>query len=308
MDARRRVAVTGSSGLIGSALCAALEAGGDEVIRLVRREPGPGSVRWDPEAGTIDAAGLEGVDAVVHLAGEGIGNRRWSAAQKRRILESRTLGTALLARALAGLDHPPAVLVSGSAIGFYGDRGDDRLDEQSERGRGFLADVVAGWEAATEPASAAGIRVVHARTGIVLSAKGGALPRLLLPVKLFAGGPLGRGDQYMSWISLDDEVAALVWLLDAEVSGPVNLTAPEPVTNRELVRTIGRILRRPAKLPTPAFGPRLLLGREMADELLFSSTRAVPARLLADGFGFGHPDLEPALRAMLDRPAPAQAT
>jgi uncharacterized protein (TIGR01777 family) len=302
MDGKRRIAVTGGSGLIGSALCAALEADGTEVVRLVRRDPKAGEVRWDPAAGTIDATGLEGLDAVIHLAGEGIGERRWSAEQKRRILESRTLGTALLASTLASLDAPPPVLVSGSATGFYGERGDERLTEDSPRGAGFLADVVVGWEAATEPAEKAGIRVAHARTGVVLTPKGGALPKLLLQSKLFAGGPMGDGQQYLSWISLDDEVAALRWLVDADLDGPVNLTAPEPVTNRELVKTIGAVLRRPSFLPVPKFGPRLLLGRELADELLFTSTRAVPARLSAGGFAFSQPDLEGALRAMLGRP------
>jgi uncharacterized protein (TIGR01777 family) len=302
MDGKRKIAVTGASGLIGSALCAALEADGTEVVRLVRRDPKAGEVRWDPAAGTIDAAGLEGLDAVIHLAGEGIGERRWSAEQKRRILESRTLGTALLASTLASLDAPPPVFVSGSATGFYGERGDERLTEDSPRGAGFLADVVVGWEAATEAAEKAGIRVAHARTGVVLTPKGGALPKLLLQSKLFAGGPMGDGRQYLSWISLDDEVAALRWLVDADLAGPVNLTAPEPVTNRELVKTIGAVLRRPSFLPVPKFGPRLLLGRELADELLFTSTRAVPARLTGGGFAFSQPDLEGALRAMLGRP------
>jgi hypothetical protein len=267
----------------------------------VRREAAAGEVRWDPAAGTIDAAGLEGVDAVVHLAGENIGAKRWSAAQKQRILESRTLSTALLARTLADLERPPAVLVSGSATGFYGERGDERLTEDSPRGAGFLADVVVGWEAATEAAEAAGIRVVHARTGVVLTPAGGALPKLLLQSRLFVGGPMGNGRQYLSWISLDDEVAALRFLLDADLSGPVNLTAPEPATNRELVEAIGRVLKRPSFLPVPKFGPQLLLGKELAQELLFTSTRAVPSRLTSAGFTFAHPELEPALRAMLGK-------
>jgi len=296
-----RIAVTGSSGLIGTALCASLTADGAEVVRLVRRDPGPGEVRWDPAADTIDAAGLEGLDAVVHLAGEGIGERRWSAAQKRRILESRTLGTALLARTLAGLDAKPRVLVSGSATGFYGERGDERLTEASDRGAGFLADVVVGWEAATAPAEEAGIRVVHARTGVVLTPAGGALPKLLLASRLFVGGPMGNGRQYLSWISLADEVAALRFLVDADLAGPVNLTAPEPVTNKQLVQTIGRVLRRPSFLPVPRFGPRLLLGKELADELLFTSTRAVPARLQEAGFSFAEGDLEALLRTMLGK-------
>lgn len=296
------MAVTGSTGLIGSALCEALEAAGDAVVRVVRGAARSGEVGWDPAAGTIDASGLEGVDAVVHLAGRSIGQRRWTAAEKQRVLLSRTTGTELLARTLASLERPPAVLVSASAVGFYGDRGDEVLTEESGPGEGFMADVVRRWEEATGPAAEAGIRVALARSGVVLARDGGMLPRMLLPFRLFVGGRMGSGRQHLSWISLRDEVRALQWLLDHELSGPVNCTSPEPVTNAELAATLGRVLRRPAVVPAPAFALRAILGRELADELVLGSARVVPSRLLESGFEFEHPDLEGALRDLLQSP------
>ena len=300
------VAVTGSHGLIGTALVLALRERGDTVRRLVRSEPAPGDgpgpfVRWDPQAGTIDRAALEGVDGVVHLAGAGIGDKRWTDARKREILESRTKGTSLLAEALAGLDQKPAVFVSSSAIGYYGDRADEKLTETAPSGHGFTADVCVAWEAAAQPAAEAGIRVAHPRTGIVLSRAGGALPRLLPLFKLGLGGRLGSGRQWWSWITIDDEVAALLHLLDGDLAGPVNLAAPGAVTNAEMAKTLGRVLHRPAVLPVPAFGPKLVLGRELGTELLFFSQRVVPDRLEASGFRFSFPDLERGLRHVLER-------
>lgn len=303
------VVITGSSGLIGTALAASLRRDGHRVVRVVRRRTaGPDELRWDPADGTIDRAGLEGVDAVVHLAGAGIGDQRWSEEYKRTILESRTRSTALLASTLAGLDRPPSVLVSGSAIAVYGDRGDEVLTEQSPPGTSFLADVVRRWEAEAAPAVEAGIRTPFIRTGIVLSPDGGALPRLLPLFKLGLGGRMGSGRQWWSWISLPDEIAAIRFLIDGHLDGPVNLTAPEPVTNREFTKVLARVLHRPAMLPVPAFAPKLLRGAELAQELLFTSQRIVPAALEEASFRFAHPDLETALRAVLGRPAtPAAA-
>jgi uncharacterized protein len=300
-----RIAITGSSGLIGTALGRSLRADGHEVAPVVRSaSDDPRAVRWDPAAGTIDAAALEGVDAVVHLAGAGIGDRRWSEARKREIKDSRTTGTDLVARTLAGLSSPPKVLVSASAIGFYGDRGDEVVTELSAPGDDFLAEVVSGWEGATAPAAEAGIRVVHARSGIVLSGDGGVLPRMALPFRFFVGGRLGSGRQWLSWVSIDDEVRVIRFLFDrADVSGPVNVTGPSPVTNAQFTSALGATLHRPTVVPVPAFGPRLVLGREMADELLFVSQRAVPSALTAAGYDFVHHDVATALRAVLgERP------
>ena len=301
------VAVTGSSGLIGTAVRAALERAGHHVARLVRSGGGGSdTVRWDPDAGTIDAAGLEGIGGVVHLAGEGIGDRRWNTAHKARVLDSRVKGTTLLAGTLAGLTRPPAVLVSGSAIGFYGDRGDDVLTEDSAGGGGFLAEVCRRWEAATGPAEEAGIRVARVRTGIVLSAGGGALRKMLVPFRLGAGGRLGTGRQWMSWVSLDDETGAIVHLLgDGAPGGPVNVTSPNPVTNADFTRALGRALRRPALIPVPAAALKLALGGEMAEELLLYSQRVVPTRLLASGYRFQAPELDEALARALGRPSSA---
>ena len=300
------IAVTGASGLIGTALCHDLRAAGHRVRPLVRRaSTDADAIAWDPAAGTIDAAALEGVDAVVHLAGAGIGDKRWNDAYKREVLESRTRSTDLLARTLASLDRKPSVLVSGSAIGFYGATGDEAVDESAPAGRDFLADVCVAWEAAAAPASEAGIRVALLRTGIVLSPAGGALAKLLPLFRLGLGGRMGSGRQWMSWISLDDEVRVIRWLLDHDVRGPVDAVAPTPVTNRELTTTLARVLHRPALFPVPSFGPKLLLGSELAEALLFTSARVRPGVLEAHGFEFGDPELEGALRRLLARPAAA---
>ena len=290
-----RVAVTGSSGFLGSRLVADLTAAGHDVVRVRRPQT------WDPDAGTIDAAAFEGVDAAVHLAGEGIAEKRWDEEQKRRILESRTKGTALLARTLASLDRPPAVLLSGSAMGVYGDRGDEVLTETSALGDGFLPDVCRAWEAAAQPAIDAGIRTAFLRTGLVLDRQGGALAKMLPLFKLGVGGRLGSGRQWWSWISLDDWVGAVLHLLGADVAGPVNLTGPAPVTNAEFTKALGNVVRRPTALPVPAFGPRLLLGKELAHELLFTSLRVEPRVLEQAGYAFQHRDVTSALRAVLAR-------
>jgi uncharacterized protein (TIGR01777 family) len=294
------VVVTGSNGLIGSALVPALWEAGHSVRRLVRRAPSaPDEIRWDPEAGTIDADGLAGVDAAVHLAGEGIAEKRWTPGQKRRLLESRTQGTRLLAKTLAGLDPKPSVLLSGSAVGFYGNGGDTILTEESPGGTGFLPDLVAAWEAAAQPAIDAGIRTVYLRTGVVLSPDGGAMGKTLRLFKFGLGGPVGDGKQWWSWITLEDEVQAIVHLLTADVSGPVNLTAPNPVRHRDYARAQGKALHRPAFVPVPRFGPKLLLGSELADSLLGDSMRILPTRLEASGYEFRHPEIGEAMRAML---------
>jgi len=296
------VAITGSSGLIGTALRDALAGAGHRVVRVVRAASGTvagDSIRWDPPAGTIDAAGLEGVDAVVHLAGAGIGDHRWTAAYKRELRDSRLLGTALIARTVAGLQRPPAMLVSASGVDYYGDRGDEELTEKSTHGAGFLADLCQAWEAATAPAEAAGIRVAYLRNGMVLGRQAPALRRQLPLFKLGLGGRFGSGRQWQSWIHLDDEVAAIRHLIDGDHRGPANLTAPTPVRNRDFAKTLGRVLRRPAAVPVPKFGPRLVLGRELADTLLFESKRVLPAALLAAGFTFTHPELDGALRDLL---------
>ncbi len=297
-----RVLVSGSSGLIGTALVPRLRSNGHEVVRLVRRPSDDAdAVRWDPARGELDEAALGGVDAVIHLAGEGIAARRWTDEQKRKILDSRVAGTDLLARAIAAQPAPPALL-SGSAIGFYGDRGDDELTEESGPGTGFLADVVKAWEGATKPAQDAGGRVVHLRSGVVLAADGGALKRMLRPFKLGLGGRIGAGTQYFSWITLGDEVRAIERaLIDAELVGPLNLTAPNPVTNADFTKTLGAVLHRPTVLPTPTFGLKAMLGGELVEEMLLGGQRVLPARLTANGFDFAHPQLEGALRALLGK-------
>lgn len=300
------IAVTGSSGLIGSALVPLLRQHGHQVTRLVRRPAGDGDITWDPAAGTLDPASLSGVDAVVHLAGAGIGDRRWTDAYKAEILSSRVRSTDTLATAIAAIRADgtgPTVLLSGSAIGIYGAHGDEQLDETSGIGTGFLADVCRDWEAATAPAEEAGVRVAHLRTGIVLSPAGGALKKQLPLFKAGLGGKFGKGDAWQSWISLDDELGAIVALLDAPVSGPVNLTAPNPVTGATFARTLGSVLKRPAVLPVPSFGPKLLLGAELANALLFTGQRVMPGVLTSAGFTFQHPTLEAALRSLLGRPA-----
>ncbi len=296
-----RIAITGSSGFIGSALVRSLEADGHTAVRVVRSGGGEGAVRWDIDAGEIDAAGLEALDGVVHLAGEGVAEKRWSDEQKRKILESRTKGTALLAGALAALTTKPPVLLSGSGMDYYGDRGDEQLTEASSKGTGFLSDVVEAWESATAPAEAAGIRVAHLRTCMVLHGTGGAFPRMLLPARFGLLGKLGSGKQWMSWISLADEIGAIRYLLGADISGPVNLGATGPVTNQVFTKTLGRVLHRPTFLPVPSFGPKLLLGSELAETLLFESKRVLPDVLVDAGYEFQHPDLETTLREVLGR-------
>lgn len=304
------IAVTGSSGLIGTALLAALRRAGHRAIPVVRPRSTPAgdSVQWDPERGAIDAAGFEGLDAVVHLAGTGIGDKRWTPEQKRRVLESRTGPTALLAQTLAGLAKTPSVLVSGSAVGWYGNRGAEVLTEASgpPAEPDFLSEVCRQWEASTAPAEAAGIRTVHLRTGIVLAPEGGVLKRLLTPFKLGLGGRTGTGDQYMSWVALDDEIGAIVHAItNAQLSGPVNATAPTPVTNSELTATLGRVLKRPTKLPTPVPALKLVYGSELVQHLLLEGQRVMPQRLEASGYEFARPDLAFALRTMLGKPATA---
>lgn len=297
-----RVLVTGASGFVGSALMPFLRGRGHEAVALVRSRNGrPPSVYWDPAGGTIDRSGLEGFDGVVHLAGESISSGRWSAARKARIRASRVRGTRLLAGALAGLQRPPAVLVSASATGFYGDRLGEALAEGSPPGSSFLAQVCREWEDACEPARKAGIRVVNPRIGVVLGAAGGALRKMLAPFRLGLGGRIGSGRQYLAWIALDDLLEVILYALVApDLEGPVNAVAPAPVTNLEFTRTLARVLRRPAFLPLPGWAARLALG-EMAEELLLASARARPCRLLEAGFVFHHPVLEAALRHALGK-------
>ncbi|HYB72962.1 MAG TPA: TIGR01777 family oxidoreductase [Candidatus Sulfotelmatobacter sp.] len=298
------IVVTGSSGLIGSALVASLVAGGHRVSRLVR---GPGSgadaIEWDPASGVREVALLEGLDGVVHLAGANIGAGRWTARRKAEIRRSRVEGTQRLCEVLGRLARPPKALVCASAIGIYGDRGDEPLTEESRPGADFLAEVCRAWEAAAEPAARAGIRLVRLRFGVVLSPAGGALKKMLLPFRLGAGGRIGSGRQYMSWIALDDAVGAIHHALTSgSLTGPVNAVAPSPATNAEFARTLARVLRRPALAPLPAFAVRLALG-EMADALLLASQRVLPARLQASGYAFRFPDLEGALGHLLGRGA-----
>ncbi len=292
-----RIAVTGASGLVGKRLTDFLADAGHEVSVLVRRQarPRPREIPWDPAAGSIDSERLEGMHAVVHLAGRSIRAPRWTRRVKDEIRRSRIEGTALLCETLARLTKRPGVLVSASAIGYYGDRGDELLTEDGKSGKGFLAGVCRGWEAATESAAEAGIRVVPLRLGLVLAGTGGALPAMLTPFKLGLGGVVGDGSQYLSWIALSDLVRAVHYLLVSDVSGPVNATSPTPVTNAEFTRALGEVLRRPTCLRVPAFVVRALLG-DMGRELLLSSARVVPARLQRSGFAFEFGELKDALR------------
>ncbi|KPC60593.1 TIGR01777 family oxidoreductase [Streptomyces chattanoogensis] len=292
-----RIAITGSTGLIGSALVRSLRADGHDVVRLVRRPPSaPDEVRWDPRSQEVDTAGLAGCTAVVHLAGAGVGDHRWTASYKREIRDSRVLGTRAVATALAAMDTPPRVFVCGSAIGYYGDTGDRRTDETASAGTGFLPDVCVDWEAAARPAQDAGIRTVFARTGLVVARSGGAWGRLFPVFRLGLGGRLGDGSQYWSFISLHDHIAALRHLIDTDdLTGPVNLTAPEPVTNREATAVMGKYLGRPTLFTVPAPVLRIALG-EFADDVL-SSQRIIPQRLLDSGFTFAHPRIMDAVRA-----------
>ena len=292
-----RIAVTGASGLIGSALLPELRTAGHDVLTLVRRSPQVGSeVSWDPQTGTIDVAGLAGVEAIVHLAGFNLGTR-WTHAKKQLILDSRVSGTRLVAETAARLSPRPATLVCASAIGFYGERGDELLTETATRGDGFLAEVVESWEAAAQPARDAGVRVVSLRQGLVLSRQGGALARLLTPFRLGLGGPVGSGRQWWSWIALEDVVRAYLHVLERPLAGAFNVTAPEPAKNRDFVKALGHALHRPSLAPFPAFAVKALLG-EMGEELLLASQRVVPAGLTADGFKFNRPSLESALASL----------
>ena len=291
------VAISGASGAIGTALIAHLQGAGYQARRLVRCAPVAqgAEVRWDPEVGTIDAAGLEGVTGVVHLAGQPLAGRRWSARYKRRLVDSRVRGTRVLCEALATLKPAPRVLLSASAIGYYGDRGDELLDEDSDAGATFLADLCEQWEAATAPAAAAGIRVVTMRMGIVLAVGGGILPRMLPAFRLAIGGPIGSGAQWLSWIGIDDLVAAMEHLLRcSDVAGPVNMVSPQPVTNAGFTGALAKAVNRPARLRLPASLVKVAMG-QMGQELLLSSTRVLPSKLQASGFRFSCPSLESAL-------------
>ena len=292
------ILVSGASGFIGSSLVEFLTKKGHRVTRLVRSQPKSDEVYWDPTAGKLDATGLDGIDGVVHLAGESIVGR-WTAEKKKKILESRVKGTTLLCDALAKLTKKPKTFVCASAMGYYGDRGEELLTEESASGKGFLAEVCRAWEAATEPAKKSGIRVVNLRFGMILCSKGGALKKMLLPFKMGLGGKLGNGNQYMSWISLEDIVGIILYALLTDIlRGPVNAVAPNPVRNIEFTKTLGRVLKRPVLFPMPAAAARLIFG-QMADELLLASTRVKPAGLLAANYPFRHPNLEEALREII---------
>lgn len=295
-----KVLVSGSHGLVGTALISSLASDGHEIVRLVRATPsGAAEMEWHPNEGRIDAAKLEGFDAVVHLAGESIAANRWTTAKKRAIRDSRVKGTGLLSDTLARLSRPPAVFVSASAIGYYGDRGDELLTENSAAGNDFLAGVCVEWENATRPAVEKGIRTVHTRFGIILDANEGALGKMLTPFRMGIGGRVGSGKQWVSWIAIEDVVGGLRSVIaDTSISGPVNFVAPNPVTNAEFTKTLGHVLSRPTLFPVPEFGVRLAFG-EMADALLLASQRVEPRVLKERGFGFNWPALEPALRHLL---------
>ena len=299
-DRPMNILISGSSGLIGSAFASHLLANRHRVVRLVRRAPqGANEIRWDPASGTLDIRALEGLDAVVHLAGESIASGRWTSERKRRIRDSRIQGTRLLARSLSSLSDPPEVFVSVSAIGYYGDRGEEQLVEESERGRGFLPELCRDWEAETHPAVNQGIRVVIPRLGMVLSAKGGALSRMLPIFRSGIGARIGSGRQYMSWIALDDLVGVIDHaIFNKSLRGPVNAVSPAAITNLEFSQALGRVLSRPVLFALPSSALRILFG-EMADEVLLSSARAVPARLAQSGFKFQFPELESALHHIL---------
>jgi len=289
-----KIAVSGASGLLGSELVPAFRERGHEVVRLVRREAlNPDEVEWDPASGTIDRARLAGIDALVNVSGATL-DKRWTENRKREIVESRIGTTSLLATTAAELDPRPSVLLCTGGTGIYGDRGDQILTEESEPGSGFLAELAQQWEAASQPARDAGVRVVHFRQGMVLTRKGGALPRMLTFFKLGLGGPVGSGRQWWSWVSIADLVSAYAFALESDISGAVDLTAPAPVTSRHFARALGRAVRRPAVLPAPALGIKLLWG-QMGEEVLLFGQRALPARLLAAGFEFRYPELEAAL-------------
>jgi uncharacterized protein (TIGR01777 family) len=299
---RLRIAVTGSSGLVGRNLVPLLTTGGHQVVRLVRRpSEDPGASSWRPEVGLVSPQTMPPFDSLVHLAGENISSGRWTTARKERIRASRVDGTRNLIRSLARMESPPRTLVCASAIGYYGSRGDELLDEGSAPGSGFLAQVCREWEEAAGEAADLGIRVVMLRFGIILSPAGGALAKMLPPFKAGVGGRLGSGHQFMSWISIDDAIGAVYHaLLDERLSGPVNVVAPEAATNEEVTRTLGRVLRRPTLFPVPKIGARLLFG-EMADEMLLASTRVRPRALEKAGFGFNDKHLDPTLARLLGK-------
>ncbi|MEE2737082.1 MAG: TIGR01777 family oxidoreductase [Planctomycetota bacterium] len=295
-----RVVVTGSSGMVGSALTNRLSDPETEIFRLVRNESKHETdIPWNPETGILDRLQLENMDAVVHLAGENIAGRRWTRSQKDRILNSRVQSTQLLCQSLSSLNNPPSVLVSASAIGFYGHRGETVCGESTSAGTGFLADVCQAWESATQPARQAGIRVIHLRIGIVLSTVSGALAKMLMPFKCGVGGKVGAGEQYWSWVSLNDLIEMILHCIHSDtLIGEVNAVSPQPITNLEFTKTLGRVIHRPTIFPLPSFMARLALG-EMADELLLSSTRVIPEKLKQDGYRFLHPTLEGALLDLL---------
>ena len=297
-----KVAVSGSTGLVGSAVVKRLSAEGHEILRMVRREAsGTGEVRWDPAGEKTDIASYSGIDGFVHLAGENIAGGRWTEKMKQKIRDSRVPATRKLCEGLATLEHKPQVLVCASAIGYYGEGGDAILDESSPAGEGYLAEVCKDWEAATQPAADAGIRVVNLRIGVILSPDGGALKQMLTPFKLCVGGKVGSGKQYWSWVALDDVVGAIAFaLMHEQLSGPANATSPNPVTNLEFTKVLGKVLGRPTIFPMPAFAAKLALG-EMAEELLLTSSRIVPKKLEAAGYQFAYADLEKALRHLLGK-------
>ena len=295
-----KIVVSGATGLVGSNLVAHLKSSGHQVFKLVRSNQRDDDIPWTPYEKRVDKKSLQGAEAVVHLSGENIASR-WTKAKKRRIRESRLLTTTFLCETLAELKQPPKVLVCASAVGFYGDRGDEVVDENSNPGSDFLADVCQEWEAATESATAGGIRVVNLRIGVILSPAGGALAKMLLPFKMGAGGVMGSGNQYWSWISIDDVAGAILHAITTQsLKGPVNAVSPNPVTNREFTKILGHVLSRPTIFPMPAFAARLVFG-EMGDALLLASTRVKPAKLLESGFQFQNQDLENALRHLLGK-------
>lgn len=293
------VAITGSTGLIGTALRGALAGAGHTAVPVVRSAPAAGEIGWDPASGTVDAAAFEGIDAVVNLAGAGIGDKRWTDARKRVLLESRTSSTGLIARTIAACENGPSVLLSASGVDYYGDRGDEILTEDSAAGSGFFPEVCIAWEAAAQPAVDAGIRTAFLRTAPVQTPAGGALAKTLPIFRLGLGGRFGSGEQWWSWISIDDQIAGILHLLTADVSGPVNFTAPNPVTNEQYTKALGRELGRPTVLPIPSFGPKLLVGSELAETLLFQSKRAVPTVLESSGYRFRHPTIEDCFAGVL---------
>lgn len=298
-----KILISGSTGLVGSELSQVLIAKGYDVVRLVRQKKliSADSIFWDPDHGVLDANEIRGVDVVINLSGENVAARRWSEAQKKKILDSRINATRTIVKAITSLPQPPKVLINASAVGYYGDRGLEICSETTSKGSGFLADVCVQWEKAAAPAAKKGIRTVFLRTGVVLSPNGGALAKMLPPFKLGLGGNLGSGKQYMSWVAIEDVVLAIIFIMEhPQMEGPVNIVAPNPVTNGELTKSLGKVLYRPTVLPAPAFVLRLLLGKEMANDFLLSSTRASPVQLLNAGYRFKYPELEQALKHSIE--------